>query len=227
MKTVKAIQQYLIGGFCLLLASLVSAAPAIQPPEIEAERFSRELLKTFETNQENYRKNPDAFIKEVDRLLSPVVAFDQISRYVMGKYTRRTTDDKVKQFEMVFKDSLISFYGKALLALDDTKLTIDSVDSTSSEVMKKYTSGEISRIPVKLKVKTSNRSIDVFYSMVHTDGRWKLRNISLDGINIAKQFQSQFADAVDKHRKVDYVVENWAAIMSDNAKKDDKKDAKK
>ena len=205
-------RQFLSGLFILLVASGIMAAPVISPPEVEVERFTSELLELFEKNKDEYKKDRSGFVKEVDRLLSPVVAFDQIARYVMGKYTRRNPD-QVDRFEKVFKDSLLTFYGNALLALDDTSLEIESVDKTPADQMKKYIARDISRIAVKMKVRTSSRSVDIFYSMVHTDGRWKLRNITVDGINIARQFQTQFADATDKYGKVETVVEHWPEIM--------------
>ncbi|WP_172806736.1 MlaC/ttg2D family ABC transporter substrate-binding protein [Endozoicomonas arenosclerae] len=222
MKMVKSVQQFLMALACLMMAVVANAAPApLQPPEIEVKKITSELLDTFNKNKEQYKKDPDGFFKEVDRLLSPVVAFDQVARYVMGKYAHRSPDQVVK-FESAFKDSLIRFYGKALLSLDDTSLAIDSVDKTSPEVLKNYQEGKSSRIPVKMKVRTSNSTVEIFYSMVHVDGRWKLRNVTIEGINVAKQFQSQFADAINKHKKVPYVVENWASIMSASADKDKK-----
>lgn len=208
----KTIRQFFSGLIIFLLTSTVVAAPMLTPPEIEVEKFTRELLELFEKNKDEYRQDRAGFVREVDRLLSPVVAFDQIARYVMGKYTRRSPD-QVDRFEKTFKDSLLTFYGNALLALDDTKLEIESVDKTPEDQMRKYIAGEISRIAVKMKVRTSSRSVDIFYSMVHTSGRWKLRNITVDGINIARQFQTQFADAVDKYGKVATVVEHWPEIM--------------
>ena len=207
-----SIKQFFFGLVALLLTSTVMAAPQIQPPEIEVEKITRNLLDLFDKNKDEYRKHREDFVKEVDRLLAPAVAFDQIARYVMGKYTRRSPDE-VDKFEAAFKDSLLRFYSNALLALDDTSLTIESVDKTPERQLKQYIAGDISRIPVKMSVRTSTRSVDIFYSMVHTDGRWKLRNITVDGINIAKQFQTQFADAVDRYGKVETVVANWPEIM--------------
>ncbi|AMO58037.1 hypothetical protein GZ77_20100 [Endozoicomonas montiporae] len=207
-----SIRQLFFTAATLLLATNAMAAPQLQPPEIEVEKITRNLLDLYDKNEEKYRKDREGFVQEVDRMLSPVVAFDQIARYVMGKYTRRSPG-QVDKFETTFKDSLLRFYSNALLALDDTSLTIESVDKTPEKQLKEYIAGDISRIPVKMSVRTSTRSVDIFYSMVHTDGRWKLRNITIDGINIAKQFQTQFADAVDRYGKVETVVANWAEIM--------------
>lgn len=213
MKMVKTVQQFMVGLVCLMAVGMSYAAPVLQPPEEEVKRITSELLDTFNKNKERYQKDPEGFFREVNRLLSPVVAFDQVARYVMGKFAHRSPD-QVDKFESAFRDSLIRFYGKALLSLDDTSLIIDSVDKTSPELLKKYQEGQTSRVPVKMKVRTSTNTVEIFYSMVHVDGRWKLRNVSIEGINIAKQFQSQFADAMKKHKKVPYVVEHWAAIMS-------------
>ncbi|WP_422135060.1 MlaC/ttg2D family ABC transporter substrate-binding protein [Endozoicomonas sp. ALD040] len=222
MKMVKSVQQFMTTLVCLMVMGVSYAAPALQPPEVEVRKITSELLDTFNKNKKQYQKDPEGFFKEVDRLLSPVVAFDQVARYVMGKYAHRNPE-QVEKFESVFKDSLIRFYGKALLSLDDTSLVIESVDKTSPELLKKYQEGQISRIPVRMKVRTSTNTVEIFYSMVHVDGRWKLRNVTIEGINIAKQFQSQFADAMKKHKKVSYVIDNWAAIMSASADGSSKK----
>ncbi|WOG29183.1 ABC transporter substrate-binding protein [Endozoicomonas sp. 8E] len=222
MKMVKSVQQFTMALVCLMVVGVSYAAPVLQPPEMEVRKITSELLDTFNNNKKQYQKDPEGFFKEVDRLLSPVVAFDQIARYVMGKYAHRSPE-QVEKFESVFKGSLIRFYGKALLSLDDTSLVIESVDKTSPELLKKYQEGQTSRIPVRMKVRTSTNTVEIFYSMVHVDGRWKLRNVTIEGINIAKQFQSQFADAMKKHKKVSYVIDNWAAIMSASADGSSKK----
>ncbi|WP_020583186.1 MlaC/ttg2D family ABC transporter substrate-binding protein [Endozoicomonas elysicola] len=195
----------------------------IQSPQQDVETITRELLSTLEKNIDGYKKDSDAFIVEVDRQLSPVVAFDSIARGVMGKYSRRAKPEQVEQFSSVFKNSLISFYGKALLKLDDTRLTIEKVDAVPEAVLSDYKAGKARLVPVDMTVRTSSGIVAISYSMVHDDGRWKLRNIIVDGINIGIQFRNQFADAMSKHNNVQYVVDHWAEIMKGNAAAEDKK----
>lgn len=195
-------------------ATLSMAAPApLESPREDVETITRGLLKTFESNLDQYKKDSDAFVAEVDRQLSPVVAFDSIARGVMGKYTRRSKPDQIQQFSGVFKDSLVSFYGKALLKLDNTSLTIVKIDPVPDSVLQDYRNGKARQIPVDMMVKTSSRTVAISYSMVHVDGRWKLRNIIVDGINIGIQFRNQFADAMDKHGDVQFVIDHWQDIM--------------
>ncbi len=186
----------------------------ISSPSQEVEAITRSLLKTFQENKERYQKDHSAFVAEVDRLLSPVVAFDSIARGVMGKYAHRAEPVQITQFEKNFKDSLIRFYGKALLKLDDTSVQIQKVDDVPGKVLDDYKAGKIRQIPVTMTAKTSSRTLEISYSMIFDDNRWKLRNIVLDGINIGIQFRRQFAEAVESHRKLQYVIDHWLDIMS-------------
>ncbi len=206
----------------LLFLQYASVALAEQLPQKEAEAVTRQLLATFDKNVQKYKKDDSAFIAEVDRQLSPVVAFDSIARGVMGKYARRAKAKQIEQFTKVFKNSLISFYAKALLKLDETRLTIEKVDEVPKKVLKNYKAGKARLIPVDMTVRTSTGVVALSYSMVFKDDRWKVRNIIVDGINIGIQFRNQFADAMSKHGDLQYVVDNWADIMKGVATKTSK-----
>lgn len=186
---------------------------SIESPQQEVERITRGLLATFEKNVAYYKNNDAEFLTEVDRQLSPVVAFDSIARSVMGKYARRAKPEQVEQFATVFKESLISFYGKALLKLDDNRLAIEKVEPVPETVLNDYQSGKARLIPVNMTIRTSSGTVAISYSMVHWDGRWKLRNIIVDGINIGIQFRNQFAEAMNKQGNIQYVVDHWPEIM--------------
>lgn len=203
----------------LMLGVLQSAiaAPILESPKKDVEAFSTRLLATFEKNIGEYKQNPDAFIHEVDRELSPVVAFDSIARGVMGRFSRQAQPGQLEQFSKTFKLSLLSFYGKALLKLDDSRITIDKIDDVTEKTLKDYHDGKVRLVPVDMTVKTSTNTVAISYSMIHDGGRWKIRNIVVDGINIGIQFRNQFADAMDRHGKIQYVVDHWQEIMRGNA----------
>ena len=212
---------FLVLIFGLLQWSAV--ARALESPKKEVEAFSRSLLTTFEKNVEEYKKSSDAFIKEVDIQLSPVVAFNSIARGVMGKFSRRAQPAQIEQFTETFKISLLSFYGKALLKLDDNTIIIERIDDVPEKKLRDYEQGKARLVSVDMAVKTSTRTVAISYSMVHVDGRWKIRNVIIDGINVGIQFRNQFADAMDKHGKIQYVVDHWQEIMRGATRKSTKK----
>ncbi|MDD7805440.1 MAG: ABC transporter substrate-binding protein [Endozoicomonas sp. (ex Botrylloides leachii)] len=218
-------------------SAATTASQTLPSPSKEVESVTRDLLKNFQDNQAYYKKNNDAFVKETAKLLSPVIAFDSVARGVMGKYTRMATPLQIKQFTETFESSLISFYGKALLNINGKNIIIEKVDAVPDRVMKDYQAGNISQIPVTMTVKTSDSAVSIAYNMIFDEGRWKLRNIIVDGINIGSQFRRQFAEAVGQYYKnasketktnadaIQYVIDNWLGILSGTIKPSDDKAA--
>lgn len=194
----------------------------ISSPSGEVQEITANLLKTFRENKDKYKKDQQGYFVEVEHLLSPVVAFRLVAEGVMGKYRRELPTSDVDKFVEVFKDSLISFYGKALLKLGDEDIKINKVEDVSKKQLSDYKAGKTRSIPVSMSVKTSNRTLIISYSMIYEDNRWKLRNIIVDGINIGLQFRKQFAEAVDQYSKVSYVIEHWPEIMAGGEHKADK-----
>lgn len=195
-----------------VIAKDMQSAATDNSPDYVAKTVTQQLLDQFMKDKQVYQKDNKLFLKVVDEKLSPVVAFDSIALGVMGKYSRRANNAQKRQFAITFKDSLLSFYGTALLQLDDTHLSITSVAPVSKETLQAYKEKKIRLVPVEMQVKTSDKRITLTYSMIY-DNRWKLRNIIVDGINIGIQFRNQFADAMNQHKDLQYVISHWQQIM--------------
>lgn len=216
----------LIRSFIALLTVMLAtnASAALPSPTIEVERVTRSLMQNFKENINEYKSGPAGeakFVAEVNKQLTPVVAFDVMARGVMGKYARQATPVQLKQFAESFKVSLINIYGKALLKLDDTAMKITSVEQVPEKVVKQYEAGKIRLIPVNMSVLTSKGEVRLSYSVVYSGGRWKMRNIIVDGVNIGIQFRNQFAEAMNTHKTVAYVVDNWEQLMQNDFQKKD------
>lgn len=211
--TLRKIVTTILTTLLIQWSAIALAVQNIPPPQREVEQITRQLLSTFQNNIESYQKNDTAFLQEIDRQLSPVVAFDEIARSVMGRYARTATPTQLAQFSKVFKDSLISFYGRALLTLDDTQVSIERVAPVPESVLRDYQSGKSRLVPVNMTARTSSSTVTITYSMVFLNGRWKLRNIIVDGINIGIQFRNQFAEAMSQHNNIQYVIDHWSQLM--------------
>lgn len=202
-------------AFSVVLTALSPAFADAPAPSKELETITRDLLQKFRTNRERYQKNEKDFFNEVDSLLSPVVDFDYMARSVMGRHRQDATPEQVTAFAAAFKNSLIEFYGNALLKLDTVDPDIQKVEDVPAAVVKDHLSGKTRQLKVDMTVKSGNRSFVISYTMAYEAPRWKLRNIIIDGINIGTQFRSQFDEAMKKHKgKVQDVVSHWKEIMS-------------
>ncbi|GAA4647763.1 ABC transporter substrate-binding protein [Kistimonas scapharcae] len=190
---------------------------AEQKPETVASQATNQVLTVLRENRTVFEKEPQKYYVAVEEVLDPVIAFDQVARGVMGKYAHRATPEQLKAFTQTFRDSLIEFYGKAVMTLDPSRLKLSRVDPVAEEQLADYRNRKIRSIPVNLKVSSDNQEYSLSYSMIQDGGQWKARNIIVEGINIGVQFRNQFASAMQQYKDVGKVIDNWSAIMKNQA----------
>ncbi|MCL6415237.1 ABC transporter substrate-binding protein [Aestuariirhabdus sp. Z084] len=199
----------------LMMLALSGPAQAEIGPEQVVRETTDRMMGMLKDQRELYNSDPEALYKALDELLSPVIAFDAIAKSVVSvKYNRDASPEQMQNFEVVFKRSLVEFYGKAISQFDDSEFNIDIVvKPVDPKKMKKR------RVPVEMDVTTANGTlIPLTYTMFKAkDGTWKLRNVIVNGINIGKLFRTQFDQAMqDNGKDLQYVIDNWGEILSQN-----------
>ncbi|MEJ6591986.1 MAG: ABC transporter substrate-binding protein [SAR86 cluster bacterium] len=192
-----------LGLLCCCLFLGVSALASIKPAQQAVQEATDQLLARLVQIQPLYVGDPDQFFAEVDVTLGPFVDFSGFSKGVMAKYYRRATDAQKTRFETVFRRGLVRTYAKALVEFDNQR--VEFVDSTAAE-------SEPDRASVDLKIYGQEGAIyAVNYNLVLLGSDWKLRNVTIEGINIGLQFRSQFAAYMDKFgNDIDKVINNWS-----------------
>ncbi|MBD1553319.1 MlaC/ttg2D family ABC transporter substrate-binding protein [Pseudomonas typographi] len=205
-------------AFLALLAALpllAMAAPGGTAHDV-VQKTTDELLADLSANREQYRSNPNAFYDALNRIVGPVVDADGISRSIMTvKYSREATPEQMTRFQNTFKRSLMEFYGKALLEYNNQGITVDPPKDESGD-----------RAAVSMQVKGTNGAVyPVSYTLVRINGEWKVRNVTVNGINLGKLFRDQFADAMQRNdNDLDKTIDGWAGEVA-KAKQETEKDA--
>ncbi len=200
----------------------VSVANAAETPDKVSGNATARVIKLLQDNRNTYEKKPDQFYRDVEQVIDPVIAFDEMARGVMGKYAHRASDAQIKEFTGVFRSSLIHFYSKAVLTFDSSQLSLGKVDPVSPEILKEYDSGKSRSVPVSLKIKAKDAEYSISYSMMKEGGEWKVRNIIVEGINIGIQFRNQFGEAMNRYKKVEVAIEKWPELMQQTEKSQEK-----
>ena len=180
---------------------------AAETPHQVVQRVTDDLLHELNTNKEQYKRNPQAFYEALDRVFGPNVDVDGIARSVMTvKYTRRASEQQMDRFEQAFKDSLMRFYGNALLEYTEQGIRLLPAGRQR----------EADRATVNMEViGVSGNIYPVSYTMVTLEGRWALRNVIVNGINVGKLFRDQFAAAMqDYNDDLDKVIEHWGEYVA-------------
>ncbi|MGK0499506.1 MAG: phospholipid transport system substrate-binding protein, partial [Oceanicoccus sp.] len=158
---------------------------------------------------------------EIDIILAEVVDFDSFSRGVMGPYASKamymqlaTADEKkdfkarMTRFSSTFRDGLVQTYAKGLLAFNGNR--IDVLPATAER-----TEGASVGVTQHIYGEAEKR-YEVQYTMrKNSAGEWKLRNVTIEAINLGKVYQGQFSSAVKLYQgDIDKVIDNWSVDPS-------------
>ncbi|HIG40180.1 MAG: ABC transporter substrate-binding protein [bacterium] len=186
---------------CLLVATgnsfaVIDAHSAVQ-------KATDELLTRLVEIQPLFETNPDEFYSTVDATLGSFVDFEGFSKGVMAKYFRRATDAQKEQFVSSFRQGLIQTYAKALIEFDNQEVLVLKPTTPQKKP---------DRAAITLEIHSKDAKVyKVDYTLVLIDEDWKLRNLTINGINIGLQFRSQFAAAMQKNNNdIDEVIAHWS-----------------
>ena len=189
-------------AFLLVALTLFSGLLQAQTAHETVERVTDELFTDLNANRELYRQDPQAFYDAMNRLIGEAVDVEGVARSVMTvRYSRRATPEQMQRFQDNFKQSLMQFYGNALLEFDNSGVRILPPSAPEGE----------QRTEVRMEVAGKDGMVHpVSYTMVKIGDRWLLRNVIIEGINLGKLFRDQFGEAMQRNRNnLDAVIDNW------------------
>jgi phospholipid transport system substrate-binding protein len=194
--------------FALLVAFMSATLVAEEngPHEV-LERAAEDLVRVIEEGKGYYDQDPQRFYREIRDVLDPVVDFVSFARSVMGPHGQSATPAQRQRFIDTFKDSLISTYGRALLNFNGEEIRIVRDDRPARDP---------ERRSVRMEVHTADgRVFPLTYAMQQdNDGRWRVRNIIVEGINIGLTYRNQFNSAMRAQRDLDIVIDEWGETIA-------------
>ncbi len=213
MKYVKAFLLCVVTVFSISL----QAEAAVTAHQM-VEQTTARVQQLIADAQGYIKEDPERFYREVDQVLDDVVDFKGFARGVMGKYASKQAymalataeekqqfRDRVNRFSDVFKTGLVQTYAKGLLTFNGQRLEVvppaDEAQAGSGSVtVEQHIYGSADRPYVLFYKVRKNRA-----------GQWKLRNVTIEAINLGKLYQSQFYSAMKQHQgDIDKVIETWS-----------------
>ncbi len=162
-----------------------------------------------------FDENPQRYFDAIGVELDKVVDFRSFARGVMGKYAssdrvkrlnKEQTDQlrsQLEQFTQVLRSSLIGTYGRGLLAFGGVTLNLGEVElapnSNRLASVSQFVSSDDGKV-YTLKYQMGQ----------YKDGRWRLRNMIIENINLGEIYRSQFEAAADEAGgDLDRVITQW------------------
>ena len=168
-----------------------------------AELGVESLLQTIIESKDFFLTDRERYFSAVEEAVSTTVDFNAVAEVVMSRYVDVATAKQKQRFADILKTTLTRFYGAALVSYNGQELVFlppvnPEADPRADTV-------------VGMELRGSDSSFMLQYQMfLNENDEWKLKNLSLMGINLGRQYFAQFSALMTQHNNdIDLVLENW------------------
>jgi phospholipid transport system substrate-binding protein len=217
----------ILGGLCLLagfaagtFADDVGEQTASKAEATSAadtlRRTTDQVLDVIEEARSYADEDPQRYYRAVHEVLDPVVDFRGFARGVMGDYAtseryrsldeagREQLREQLERFTETMRKGLVRTYSKGLLAFGGSSVELDEEQSRQS--------GRRATLR-QLIYSDEPEPYVVVYTMAREDsGRWLIRNLIVEDVNLGRVYRSQFESSARKYDgDLDKVIANWSA----------------
>jgi len=200
-------RQVLVTGVFLttILAALTSSVAMAQQISAEdaVDQYIGGLLERMAEIQPLYESDSAAYFSAVEEELTEFVDFREVARGVMAKYGQGpngASGEQLDRFAVVFRSSLIEFYGSALAEYGGVEY----------EILESREQDRAANVRMAVLGDDGNR-IDIQYAMfLNNEDVWMLRNLYVEGVNLRRQYYSRFDSLMKRNDfDIDRVIDLW------------------
>lgn len=175
---------------CVLAGPAATAAAGAHPAQNLVMEVSSRVIESLESQRETLRKHPERLYDLVNQVVLPYFDFERMSRRVLGKRWKKTTEAQRERFVAAFRTLLVRTY--ALVLNEYGGQTIEYLDPVARK-----RDDEII-IPVKVTLSAS-QSVVVAYAMQGAGTDWKVFDVAIDGVSLVTNYRSSFRSEVARH----------------------------
>ena len=189
----------------VLLVSAQSGGFAQELNAVDTARLAVEtLLQQVSETRQLFATDSEAFYTGVEGVLDRFVDFDAVAAVVMNRYLDAASAEQQQRFGQILRGNLTRFYGAALLSYTGQEVSIRPSDNPGRDTP------ESTIVTLEFSGGSGQPVLFQFQMFLNADNEWKLRNLSLAGINLGRQYFTQFSALMNEHgNDIDAVLENW------------------
>ena len=194
-------------SFLLGFPGMVSAQQltAIETAELGVET----LLETVVASRDFFLSDRERYFTEVESVLNTFVDFNEVANVVMNRYAVDATVEQKQRFAGILRNTLTRFYGASLVNYNGEELVFLPSNNEDAESRTDTVVG--------MELRGSDSNLRLQYQMfLNENDEWKLKNLSLAGINLGRQYFTQFSALMTQHNNdIDLGLDNWQCIGVD------------
>jgi len=167
----------------------VSNAWAEHPAEVIVKDAVSIMMTKLTEDKELIQKDPHHLLELVEKYILPHFDFKKMSSWVLGKYSRKATDKQKTEFTEQFRLLLVRTYSKALVEGTGRKVIYLPMRKSSND----------SEVVVRTEVEQGSAfPLPIDYKMHTVTDKWKVYDVSIDGISIVSNYRNTFAKEIRK-----------------------------
>lgn len=167
-----------------------------------AEMGVQTLLETAAASKEFFLSDRERYFGEIESVLNSFVDFNAVATVVMNRFADSATEAQTQRFADILKTTLTRFYGASLVSYNGEKLVFLPPENPNADPRADTVVGMELQGDMSLKLQ--------YQMFLNEDDQWKLKNLSLAGINLGRQYYTQFSALMSAHdNDIDVVLDNW------------------
>lgn len=167
-----------------------------------AEMGVQTLLETAAASKQYFLSDRERYFGEIETVLNSFVDFNAVATVVMNRYAGSATEAQTQRFADILKTTLTRFYGASLVSYNGEKLVFLPPENPNADPRADTVVGMELQGDMSLKLQ--------YQMFLNDDDQWKLKNLSLAGINLGRQYFTQFSALMSAHdNDIDAVLDNW------------------
>ena len=122
------------------------------------------------------------------QMLRQGFALTEISRFVLGPYWRVASEAQRREFCSLFEDYLVHYYGQQFAQYGGESLRVNGSRTDPAGV-----------IVTSQIIRPQRPPVEVDWRLAVSDGRYKINDVSIDGVSMALAQRSEFAAIVQRN----------------------------
>ncbi len=166
--------------------TLTSPAQAIDKPEDVILGTVDSVIDRINAEREMLDAQPETVYDLINDLIIPVFDFNNMSRWILGKYWKQATEEQRATFTTEFKALLVRTYAKAVLGFTNERVNY----------LETLTGSKPNIVMVKTEIVSDGGVTPVNYTMHISDGSWKVVNVAFEGISLVETYRKSFASEI-------------------------------
>lgn len=197
----KLLPKFIFANLIAMVFSVQVSAQNLSAVET-AELGVETLLSTVAANKEFFLSDRDRYFGEIEAVLNTFVDFEAVATVVMNRFAASASEAETQRFANILKATLTRFYGASLVSYNGEELAFLPPANPDADPRADTVVGMELRGDTNLRLQ--------YQMFINENDEWKLKNLSLAGINLGRQYFTQFSALMSQHdNDITVVLDNW------------------